>query len=53
MTVTMKKKVIIVPQKITVPIGRHKGVPVSTIGNTPIDAAAEVRKIGLIRRSAL
>ena len=37
---------------MTQPIGDHRPEPPNTIGTTPIEAAADVRKIGRIRRSA-
>lgn len=39
-----------VPKKIIAAIPDHMGPPVIIIGKTPIEAAAEVRKIGRIRR---
>lgn len=39
-----------VPKNITVPIGAPNALRSIIIGNTPTDAAAEVRKIGRIRR---
>ena len=40
-----------VPKKMTAPIGDHNVLFSIIIGNTPTEAAAEVRKIGRIRRS--
>ena len=37
---------------MTVPIGIHNPLPPSIIGITPMEAAAEVRNIGRIRRLA-
>ena len=34
------------PIHITIPIGPQSGVALMTIGMTPIDAAADVRKMG-------
>ncbi len=48
----MNNMVMIVPQKITAPIGIHNGLLPITMGITPIEAAAEVRKMGRIRRRA-
>lgn len=52
--ITVKVNTIVngVPKKITHHIGFQSALPESTIGNTPIVAAAEVRKIGRIRRFA-
>ena len=41
---------IMVPKQITVPIGHQSGLLLMIIGITPIDAAAEVKNIGRIRR---
>ena len=38
--------VIIVPKNITFAIGPHRPEPLSIIGITPIEAAADVRKMG-------
>ena len=40
-----------VPKNITAAIGDHRVLPSSIIGNTPTDAAADVRNIGRIQRS--
>lgn len=40
-----------VPKKMTAPIGDHSVLFSSIIGSTPTEAAAEVRKIGRMRRS--
>ena len=48
--VMMKRNEMIVPKQTTTPIGPHSGVLAITIGITPIDAAALVRKMGRIRR---
>ena len=50
--VMMNKNEIIVPKQTTTPIGPHIGVLAITIGITPIEAAALVRKIGRMRRCA-
>ncbi len=52
-TVRMNTIVMMVPKKITLPIGCHRPEPPSIIGMTPIEAAAEVRKMGRMRRLAL
>lgn len=44
---------MIVPKKITLPMGCQSPEFPNIIGITPIEAAAEVKKIGLIRRLAL
>lgn len=49
-TVTVKIIVISVPKKIIAAIGAHMGLWLIIIGNTPIAATAEVRKMGRIRR---
>lgn len=51
-TVSVNTMVIGVPKKITVPIGFQSALLLRTIGNTPIVAAAEVRKMGRILRFA-
>ena len=42
---------ISVPKNITAPIGDHNVLFSNIIGNTPTEAAADVRKIGRMRRS--
>ena len=42
--------VISVPKKITDPMGAQRGLFERIIGTTPMDAAADVRNIGRIRR---
>lgn len=42
---------ISVPKKITAPIGDHSVLFSTIIGSTPTEAAADVRKIGRMRRS--
>ena len=49
-TVEMNTMVVRVPKQITVPIGDHRALRLRIIGITPIEAAAEVRNIGRIRR---
>ncbi len=39
-----------VPKQMMVPMGAQSELLLMIIGTTPIDAAAEVRKIGRIRR---
>ena len=43
---------MMVPKNTTEPMGDHNGLPPKIIGITPIEAAAEVRNMGRIRRLA-
>ena len=52
MTARMKNIVMRVPQKMTAAIGIQRLLPPRSIGTTPIDAQADVRKIGRIRSFA-
>ena len=51
-TVAMSTIDMSVPKNITAPIGDHSVLFSSIIGNTPTEAAAEVRNMGRMRRSA-
>ena len=50
-TVAMSTIDMSVPKNITAPIGDHSVLFSSIIGNTPTEAATDVRKMGRMRRS--